>query len=93
MTISFKRKDSGVDVQSVVSSPTEISSKGKGFKNQENRLGYDFRSDEFLISHHHHRMLPFLMNLFMVSKKYLLLSSDYMIECLLRKSKITVNDS
>jgi hypothetical protein len=43
---NIKRNDSGIDLQSVVSTDTQPESN----KREENRLGYDFRSDEFLIS-------------------------------------------
>lgn len=51
ISTSFQSHDSGIDVQSVTlseatSEPTEKTDSEK----EENRLGYDFRSDEFLIS-------------------------------------------
>jgi hypothetical protein len=41
VTNNLKRDDSGIDLQSIVSTNTQP---------EKNRLGYDFRSDEFLIS-------------------------------------------
>ncbi|CAF1095048.1 unnamed protein product [Rotaria sordida] len=48
---SFKRDDSGIDIQSVVSNDIQHESKyNNEHKQEENRFGYDFRSDEFLIA-------------------------------------------
>ncbi|CAF0989684.1 unnamed protein product [Rotaria sp. Silwood1] len=47
---SFKRNDSGIDVQSIVSSDVQHESRKTEHKKEENSLGYDFRSDDFLIS-------------------------------------------
>ncbi|CAF2559761.1 unnamed protein product [Rotaria sp. Silwood2] len=47
---SFKRNDSGIDVQSVVSNDVQHESRKNEHKKEKNRLGYDFRSDDFLIS-------------------------------------------
>ncbi|CAM2711936.1 unnamed protein product [Rotaria socialis] len=46
---SLKREDSGIDLQSVASNDIQQEIKKVEYKKEENRLGYDFRSDEFLI--------------------------------------------
>jgi hypothetical protein len=46
---NFKHDDSGIDLQSVASNDIEFQSIKTEQKQERNRLGYDFRSDEFLI--------------------------------------------
>ena len=47
---SFQRYDSGIDLQSVVSSDAAQEPVKNEHQSEESRLGYDFRSDEFLLS-------------------------------------------
>lgn len=66
---SLKREDSGIDLQSVASIGSPPESKKLKYKHQDNNPGYDFRSDEFLISQPTSAYVGFL-NDFVRGKKF-----------------------